>query len=126
MSLLIGILDDDKSALFTFEAMAKTQNWKVMASTSFEDAKKWFVDGQIDIFLLDYHMPRINGKEALKILKKINPDIVVLLSSGYSINGEAQKILDEGVMGFIQKPYRRIELSRKVDELLNESPNGKK
>jgi CheY-like chemotaxis protein len=51
-------------------------------------------------------------------MKEINPDIKVLLSSGYSIDGQATEILERGCNGFIQKPYRRKELSQKIREIL--------
>ena len=53
-----------------------------------------------------------------QLKKEINIDIIALLSSGYSINGEAQVILDEGVDGFIQKPFRMAELSQRIAEVL--------
>ena len=46
------------------------------------------------------------------------PGIKVLLSSGYSIEGQAQKLLDSGCNGFIQKPFDAVVLSAKVHELL--------
>ena len=53
-----------------------------------------------------------------QLKKEINIDIIALLSSGYSINGEAQVILDKGVDGFIQKPFRMAELSQRIAEVL--------
>ena len=76
---------------------------------------------EIDLVLLDMIMPGVGGKEAYLAMRYINPDIKVLLSSGYSVDGEAQTILDEGAKGFIQKPFRKAELSKKVAEVLNKS-----
>jgi DNA-binding NarL/FixJ family response regulator len=47
-------------------------------------------------------------------MQGINADIKALLSSGYGIDGEAQRILDEGVRGFLQKPFQKAQLSAKV------------
>ncbi|HDZ24370.1 MAG TPA: response regulator [Desulfobacteraceae bacterium] len=52
-------------------------------------------------------------------LKEINPDIKVLLSSGYSINGKANEILERGCDGFIQKPFNMKDLSQKLREMLD-------
>jgi DNA-binding NtrC family response regulator len=54
-------------------------------------------------------------------MKAINPDVKVLLSSGYSIDGKATEILKKGCSGFIQKPYGMEELSRKVKELVDKA-----
>jgi CheY-like chemotaxis protein len=77
--------------------------------------KKWQV---IDLVIVDMVMPVMDGKQAFVAMRKINPDIIALVSSGYSIDGEAQKIIKEGAKGFIQKPYSKRELSEKILELL--------
>ncbi|MDP2799076.1 MAG: response regulator, partial [Deltaproteobacteria bacterium] len=59
------------------------------------------------------------GGETYDRLKEIDPGIKVLLSSGYSINGEAAKILERGCSGFIQKPFNMGGLSCKVREVLD-------
>jgi CheY-like chemotaxis protein len=64
-------------------------------------------------------MPEISGGETFDRLKKINPDVRVLLSSGYSIDGQAREILERGCRGFLQKPFRLKELSRKIREVLD-------
>jgi CheY-like chemotaxis protein len=54
-------------------------------------------------------------------MKEINPDIKVLLASGYSIEGEATQILDRGCNGFIQKPFTMKKLSGKIREILGKA-----
>ncbi len=74
---------------------------------------------EIDMVILDMVMPGISGGETFDRLRKSDPDIRVLLCSGYSINGQAQNILDRGCNGFIQKPYKMSHLSQKIRELLD-------
>ena len=64
-------------------------------------------------------MPGMSGGKTYDRLKAINPDIKVLLSSGYSIDGEAQNIMDRGCNGFIQKPFNLNVLSKKIREILD-------
>jgi len=64
-------------------------------------------------------MPGISGGETYDRLKDINPDIKVLLSSGYSIGGQAAEILERGCNGFIQKPFNVKQLSQKIREILD-------
>jgi len=71
-----------------------------------------------DLIILDMIMPDMGGGDTFDRLKEIDPDIKVLLSSGYSINGQATEILDRGCDGFIQKPFDINELSRKIREVL--------
>jgi len=51
-------------------------------------------------------------------LKRLNPEVKVLLSSGYSINGKAEELLDRGCNDFIQKPFTMDQLNKKVRKLL--------
>ena len=71
-------------------------------------------------YMLDIIMPVMDGGETYDKLKKINPDIKVLLSSGYGINGQATEILNRGCNGFIQKPFDMKTLSKKIREILDE------
>jgi CheY-like chemotaxis protein len=78
----------------------------------------------IDIVVLDMVMPKMGGGEAYDRIKEINPDIKVLLSSGFSVDGEATEILQRGCNGFIQKPFRMNELAEKIEEILDKKYAG--
>jgi two-component system, cell cycle sensor histidine kinase and response regulator CckA len=69
--------------------------------------------------ILDMLMPGMGGAATFQKLQGIDPGVRVLLSSGYSLNGEAQQTLAAGARGFIQKPYRLAALSHKVAEVLH-------
>ena len=64
-------------------------------------------------------MPDMSGGDTFDRLRKINPYIKVLLSSGYSITGHATEILDRGCNGFIHKPFNMEQLSRKLRDILD-------
>ena len=66
-------------------------------------------------------MPGMSGGEVFDRLKEINGNVRVLLSSGYSIDGEASKILGRGCNGFIQKPFRINLLAQKIREVLDKA-----
>ena len=63
----------------------------------------------------------MKGGEVFDRLKEINPEVKVLLSSGYSIDGEASKILERGCSGFIQKPFDMNQLSQSIGPLLKKN-----
>ncbi len=66
---------------------------------------------KIDLVLLDMIMPDLSGNQVFKILKNIDPKVKVLLVSGYSQDDNANEILNEGAMGYIQKPVDTQQLS---------------
>ena len=69
--------------------------------------------------ILDMIMPGMSGGDTYDSLKEINPDVKTLLSSGYSISGQATEILERGCNGFIQKPFNMRDLSIKIREILD-------
>lgn len=73
-----------------------------------------------DLVILDMIMPGMGGGETYDKLKSINPRIKVLLSSGYSMDGQASKILERGCNGFIQKPFNIKDLSKSMRKILTE------
>jgi CheY-like chemotaxis protein len=73
---------------------------------------------RIDMVILDLIMPGMGGAEVFDQLKAINPAVKVLLSSGYSIDGQATAIMKRGCSGFIQKPFSIQELSKKINEVM--------
>jgi CheY-like chemotaxis protein len=74
----------------------------------------------IDLVILDMVMPEMSGRDTFRALKEINPAVRVLLASGFSVDGEAQSILDDGVRGFLQKPFLRAEMVRQIAEVMKE------
>jgi PAS domain S-box-containing protein len=75
--------------------------------------------GEIDLVILDMIMPGLGGGAVFDRLRSINPEVAVLLSSGYSLNGQALEILKRGCRGFIQKPFNLTQLDQKIRELLS-------
>jgi DNA-binding NtrC family response regulator len=69
-------------------------------------------------------MPDFGGKKTFENLRRINQFVRVLLSSGYSLNSQAEEIMQGGCKGFIQKPFTMVELSNKVREILDEQVRG--
>jgi two-component system cell cycle sensor histidine kinase/response regulator CckA len=69
---------------------------------------------EIDLVILDMVMPNLSGGDCFRRMKEINPKARVVLSSGYSMDGAIQEVMNEGILAFIQKPYRMEELSRVV------------
>jgi CheY-like chemotaxis protein len=76
--------------------------------------------GIIDLVMLDMVMPEMDGHKTFFSLKEIDPDVCVLLSSGYVSEEDARDVLDAGAAGFLQKPYRMVDLARRVRSILDE------
>lgn len=74
---------------------------------------------EIDVVIVDMIMPGLSGREAFVEMKRINPSVRVILSTGFTKEGAVQETLDEGIAWFIQKPYRLEELSEAMFHALS-------
>lgn len=115
------LVDDEQIVIDVSAPMLEKLGYKVIAANDGKSAIDLYREKSagIDIVILDMIMPDINGGEVYDHLKEINPNIKVVLSSGYSLNGLATEILNRGCNGFIQKPFNMVDLSRKINEILN-------
>jgi PAS domain S-box-containing protein len=74
-------------------------------------------EGIIHLAILDMVLPDIDSREVYRTVKKIRPDMKVLLMSGYSVDGPAQDLLEAGAEAFLQKPFTIDTLSEKLREI---------
>jgi PAS domain S-box-containing protein len=116
----ILLIDDEKMILDVGIELLEELGYKVQSAMRGQEAIDLFKRdrGKIDLVIMDMIMPGMSGGETFDRLKKIDPDIKVLLSSGYSINSQAAKILQRGCDGFIQKPFNMNQLAEKVQRIL--------
>lgn len=77
---------------------------------------------QIAAVLLDLTMPVMSGDEALPVLRQIRPDVKVILSSGYGEDEALRRFENNGMLAFIQKPYRVSTLVEKVKQVIHGDP----
>ena len=117
----IILVDDEKSVLEVTKKLLESMGYRVYAAGSGQEAIAVYMEkrDKIALGILDMIMTGISGGETFDRLRKINSELKVLLSSGYSITGQAQEILDRGCNGFLQKPFNLKNLSRKLRELLD-------
>ena len=116
----ILLVDDEPMILEVTADMLDAMGYTVISATSGPQALTLYEQHQsvIDLVILDIVMPDMSGSETFDRLQSLDPDVKVLLSSGYSIDGEAKAILDRGCAGFIQKPFRLEGLSQKIRKVL--------
>jgi len=118
------LVDDEDMVVEGCGEMLTKMGYNVSIARNGKDALEIYKENQdkIDIVIIDMIMPEMNGGETYDRLKKMNPDINVLLSSGHSINGQATKILERGCNDFIQKPFN-IEVERGCNDFIQKPFN---
>lgn len=75
----------------------------------------------IDLVFLDLIMPKQGGRETFLALKELNPEVKVIICSGYSVNSEVQFLLDHGAISFLKKPFYKEDLSRTISRVIKPS-----
>ena len=129
------LIDDEEMIIDVGKAMLEEMGYNVLTARNGKEAAEIMIrfskqengpeylhitkDSFLDLVILDMIMPDMGGGETYEVLKSIDPEVKVLLSSGYSIDGLAGKLLERGCDGFIQKPFNIQELSVKLREVLD-------
>ncbi len=116
----ILFVDDEKINLDVGGRILESLGYIVLLAANGHEALDIYRmhSNHIHLVVLDMIMPGMSGKETFDGLKDINPDVLVILSSGYSIDGLAQEIMELGVKAFLQKPFTVEELSLKISGVL--------
>jgi CheY-like chemotaxis protein len=118
-SRTILLVEDEELVLDIGRQMLERLGHRVVAARSGAEALDIYErdPGSIDMIILDMIMPGMGGGATFDRLKAIRPDVAVLLSSGYSLNGQAADIMRRGCRGFIQKPFTIGQLDQKIREV---------
>ncbi len=124
----ILLIDDEKMIIEVGRELLKELGYDVLVAASGSEAVEVFQSRhkEIDLVIMDMIMPGMGGGETFDRLKEIDPQVRVLLSSGYSVNGQATKILRRGCDGFIQKPFNMHQLAEKVQKIMEKKGTGSK
>ena len=116
------LVDDEEMIIDVARDVLEKLGYEVLTAKSGKEAIEIYRINQkkIDMVILDMVMPEMGGGDTYDKLRDVNPDIKVLLSSGYSIDGQADKILSRGCDGFIQKPFDIKSLSLEIRKTLDQ------
>ena len=116
------LIDDEEMIIDVGTGLLEELGYTVIPARSGPEALEIYRtrEADIDIVVMDMIMPGMGGGETFDRLKQINPGVKVLLSSGYSINGQASQIMERGCDGFIQKPFNLQQLSVKLRALMKQ------
>jgi PAS domain S-box-containing protein len=117
----ILLVDDEEVILNVTREILENLGYQVLSAGNGQEAISIYrqKNKEISIVILDMIMPDLKGSQTYDHLREINAKVKVLLSSGYSIDGQATQLIEKGCKAFIQKPYTISELSQKVREVLD-------
>jgi PAS domain S-box-containing protein len=119
----ILLVDDEEIIRDMANEALELMGYDVTTAIDGEDAVRVFRERheQIDLVILDAMMPKMNGRQALAEMKKIDPNVRAIMSSGYALDMEMNELEAEGFLGFVEKPYRIATMAQKVAQCLADS-----
>ncbi|HEX6049787.1 MAG TPA: PAS domain S-box protein, partial [Gemmatimonadaceae bacterium] len=106
------VADDDDTVRAVAQQMLRRSGFTVLTAADGREAVEQFgmARDEIALVLLDLTMPVLGGEEAFRAMRRMRPDVRVVLMSGYSRHELASRYGAEGLAGFVQKPFRLDEL----------------
>ena len=116
----ILLIDDEEIVINISELMLKRLGYRVLKAHSGYEGLQLFKENKskIDLIISDLEMPKMNGKEVMDKLRKIDPKIKVMLSSGALTDADEKTVMNKGFNGFLKKPYSMNTLCGKMSEIL--------
>jgi len=114
-------VDDESTVLALAKDVLELHGYSVLTARNGEEALRVFRARQeeIALVLLDLTMPVMGGRECFREMRRIDPRVRVVISSGFSSESSASEVLGEGALDYLQKPYDIDCLARTVATALN-------
>ena len=118
------LVDDEELIIKVGKTMLEKLGYVVVVAGNGREAIDMLTRSKerVDLVVLDLIMPGMDGAKTFERIRRIDPTMPVLLSSGYALDGQAEALLQQGCNGFIQKPFTIQALSNKVRAVLDDSP----
>lgn len=121
MSLKLMIVDDSNIIRSKITRTLTQHNMEVVATASNgEEAVSLFARTKPDVVTMDLTMPRMDGLECIRALRKLNSRVHILVVSALADKATAIQALKEGAQGFLCKPFSESDLTEAMDELLGD------
>ena len=119
--LKLMIVDDSNIIRSKITRTLSQHNMEVVATASNgEEAISLFAKTTPDVVTMDLTMPRMDGLECIRALRKLNSNVHILVVSALADKATAIQALKEGAQGFLCKPLSEADLTEAMDELLGD------
>ena len=118
----ILILDDETLVRVTAEVMLESLGYAVISFSKGNEAVEYFAahNQEVDLVVLDVIMPGMSGPEVFAKLRKIDPEVRILIASGYSAPGVIEEMMGTAFTDYVHKPFKLSELSTKVRDTIGD------
>jgi two-component system, cell cycle sensor histidine kinase and response regulator CckA len=119
---VVLLVDDDTQFLYLGQELLEYLGFQALIASQGDQALEIFRQRQqeIDLVIMDFNLPRINGYQLLQQLQTIAPQVKVIIASGFFGQAEMDKFIEAGVAGLIHKPFRAQQLQVEILRILGD------
>lgn len=122
MNILIA--EDDKNFGYLLKSELKENGYTVELAGDGVEAVMKYIDGKYDFVVLDIKMPNLDGINALRIIKKLNPDVPAVTYSGNAGSGEIAEAVKAGAIRCLTKPFEINQLKDEIKKYFSRHNNA--
>jgi CheY-like chemotaxis protein len=122
MRTRILLVDDNEEFLDSTKDVIEDEGYEVVTAISGEEALRRVVSESFDLVIMDIKMPRMNGVDTFTEMKKVKPDIKVIMCTAYIVEATIRRALREGARAVLNKPFEMEALLSAIEGAVNEKP----
>lgn len=115
----ILLVDDEMEFVTTLAERLRMRGFQPETATDGEGALNLFNSSEVDVVVLDVFMPGISGLDVLKEMKKMKPEVPVILLTGHGATKEGLEGMSHGAFDYLMKPINIEELIEKFEAALS-------
>ncbi len=116
----ILVVEDNEVNMLMVNTMLKKWNCQILNANNGQEAVDTLIKENVDLILMDLHMPKMGGMEATEIIRnKLHSNTPIIALTANAIVGEAEKCIEVGMNDFISKPFKQIQLNKKISDWIN-------
>jgi CheY-like chemotaxis protein len=118
MLKILIVEDDTFSEMFISNITKKIAKEVLYARTGYEAVETCRVHSDIDLVLMDMKMPKMDGYEATRLIRKFNKEVLIIAQTAYGLSGDKEKAIEAGCNDYIAKPINQGILIKKIKDNL--------
>jgi PAS domain S-box-containing protein len=118
------VVDDEPLVRAAMEAVLQQEGYRAVAAKDGPAALKLFGEGEFDIVLLDVGMPKMNGFRVAEQMRKLHPDVAIILVTGWGDEVDQEQVKATGVDAVINKPFEPLDMLQRVNEVMERRRNA--